>query len=106
MNAAQKRTARGLALVALGGVALLFVALVIELMAVGADQNATISEALWRVWAAQPWVIFVVSHSLAAPFWWLMGHFTGQSRVVYDAIREGVDLDAALREAVERRKVA
>lgn len=103
MNAQQKRTARGLAVLAAGGLALLVGALALELLAVRDGGAATISEAAWRVWAAQPWVIFVTTHTLAAPAWWLLGHFTGQSRVVYDALRVGIDLDAALDLALAAR---
>lgn len=103
MNAQQKRTARGLAVLAAGGVLLLVGALALELLAVRDGGGSTISEAFWRLWAEQPWVLFVVTHTLAAPGWWLVGHFTGQSRVVYDALRVGIDLDAALDLALAAR---
>jgi hypothetical protein len=103
VNANQKRTARGLAVLGIGGLLLAAGALVLELLAVQSGGNATISEALWRVWADQPWIVLVATHSVAGPAWWLFGHFTGQSRVVYDAIRAGVDLDAALDLAIEAR---
>lgn len=101
MNEQQKRTVRGLALLGLGGFALLVGALVLEIVAVKSGGNSTISEALWSLWASQPWVILIASHALLGPAWYLAGHFTAQSAVVYEAIRRGINLDAALLLASE-----
>lgn len=88
MNAQQKWTVRGIA----GGIAL-FVALVVYLLvveghAVAVGGHSTISELVWLVWADQPWVVLLLSHLLAAPFWFLCGHFFAQSSDVYDRIRK------------------
>ena len=103
MNAAQRRTVRGLALIASGGAILLLGALFIEVMAINSGGNATISEAFWRLWAQQPWVVLVASHLVVGPACFLAGHFFAQSGVVYAALRAGVNLDAALILAVEAR---
>lgn len=58
-----------------------------ELIGVKAGGNSTISELLWAVWARQPWIVFISSHVLAAPFWFLCGHFFAQSSDVYAQIR-------------------
>lgn len=88
MNAAQKYTARGIALGALGFVLLIVFLLVIEGHAVIVGGHSTISEMVWLVWAKQPWIVLLVSHILAAPFWYLAGHFTAQSQETYDRIRK------------------
>lgn len=103
MNQHQKRTARGLALLGIGGFLLAVAALVLELLAVRSGGNATISEALWRVWAEQPWIFLLASHAIAGPLWYLAGHFTAQSGVVYEAERLRIDLGAALQLAIEAR---
>lgn len=103
MNSQQKRTAKGLALIAAGGFLLLLAALFVELVAIGSGGNATISDAFWRLWDEQPWVVLLVSHLLLGPCWFLAGHFFAQSKVVYEAIRCRVDLDAALHLALEAR---
>lgn len=103
MNPQQKRTVKGLALISVGGALLLVAALFVELVAIGSGGNATISEAFWRLWASQPWVVLIVSWTLLGPAAFLAGHFFAQSRVVYDAARAGVGLDAALRLALEAR---
>lgn len=90
MNPAQIKTVKGcgIAVVALFlvGVYMLYVELV---GAAAGDQNATISRLLWGLWASQPWVIFLLSHLVAGPVWFLAGHFVAQSSNVYDAIRKG-----------------
>ena len=73
----------------------------LEILAVKSGGNSTISEALWRLWAEQPWVILIASHALLGPAWYLAGHFTSQSATVYEAIRRGINLDAALLLASE-----
>lgn len=103
MNSQQRRTVRGLAAIGAGGLLLLVGALALELLAVRDGGASTISEAFWRIWAAQPWVVLLATHAAAVPTWFLAGHFVAQSRVVYDAAREGIDLDAALDLAVEAR---
>lgn len=103
MNPAQRRTVRGLALIAVGGAVLLCGALFIEVMALDSGGNATISEAFWRLWAQQPWVVLLASHALVAPAAFLAGHFFAQSKIVYEAVRAGVNLEAALLLALEAR---
>lgn len=103
MNQAQRRTVRGLSILAAGGAILLLGALFIEVMAINAGGHATISEAFWRLWASQPWVVLVSSHLVVAPACFLAGHFFAQSAVVYAALRAGVDLEAALLLALEAR---
>lgn len=87
MNAAQKYTARGVAIGALGFVLLIVFLLVVEGHAVIVGGHSTISELVWLIWARQPWIVFILSHILAAPFWFLVGHFLGQSQETYDRIR-------------------
>lgn len=70
-------------------VLLVFYLLFVELQAVAQGGHSTISELVWLVWATQPWVVLIVSHVMAAPFWFLCGHFFAQARDVYDAIRKG-----------------
>lgn len=88
MTPGQKKTAFGIGVwavsVLLGGFWLLYV----ELAAAGRGDGTTISELTWIVWAHQPGVVFVVTHTLAAPFWFLMGHFFWQSKSVYRDIRK------------------
>lgn len=103
MNAPQRRTVLGLAGIVLGGFVLLVAALVLELLAVRDGGAATISEALWRLWATQPWVVLLSTHAVAGPAWFLQGHFFGQSRAVYDALRAGIDPAAAVELAIEAR---
>lgn len=87
MNPQQRRTAIGLLILGLGGLLLLLLALYIELAAVHAGGHSTISELVWLVWAKEPWVVLIGSHCVAAPSWYLAGHFTAQSSEVYDRIR-------------------
>ena len=106
VNAQQKATAKGLALLVLVLFLVGLGALAIELRAVVAGGNSTISEAMWRVWADQPWIFFLITHVVAAVGWWLTGHFTGQSKAQYDALRNGVDLDLAVQTACRLRDLA
>jgi len=87
VNRAQKYTARGIAIGALGFVLLIAFLIVVELHAVAVGGHSTISELVWLVWARQPWIVLLISHVLAAPFWYLAGHFTAQSQETYDRIR-------------------
>lgn len=87
MNSAQKYTARGIAIgAALFAAAVVFL-LAIEGHAVIVGGHSTISELIWLAWAKQPGAIFIISHVLAAPFWFLCGHLLWQSSDVYDRIR-------------------
>lgn len=88
MNAAQIKTVKGIAIFC-GLQVIAFAYLLVVEIAGAASDNAAISPILWRLWAYQPWVIFIVTHILAAPWWYLLGHFTAQSKSVYDAIRAG-----------------
>lgn len=63
------------------------VLLVTEGHAVAVGGHSTISELVWLAWARQPWAFLLVSHVLAAPAWFLAGHFFAQSREVYDRMR-------------------
>lgn len=87
MNAAQKYTARGVALGALGFVLLIVFLLVVEGHAVVVGGHSTISELIWLIWAKQPWVVLLITHVLAAPFWFLAGHFFAAPSETYDRIR-------------------
>lgn len=88
MNTAQKYTARGIAIGAALFAAIVVFLLVVEGHAVIAGGHSTISELMWLAWAKQPGAIFIISHVLAAPFWFLMGHFFWQSSDVYERIRK------------------
>lgn len=102
-RAGRAKTLRGVALaltlVFLAGV----LSLVVEFSAVGRGDASTISELVWSAWAAQPGAFLAVLLPLTFASGWLGGHFAWQSRVVYDAAREGIDLDAALDLAIEAR---
>jgi len=87
VNAAQKYTARGIAVGAALFAAVVVFLLVVEGHAVIVGGHSTISELLWLAWAKQPGAIFIVSHALAAPFWYLLGHLFWQSQDTYDRIR-------------------
>lgn len=88
MNKAQVYTARGIFIgAALFALAVVFL-LAVEAHAVAVGGHSTISELVWLVWATQPGAVFIVSHMLAAPFWYLLGHFLWQSRDTYDRIRK------------------
>jgi hypothetical protein len=63
--------------------------LLIELLAVRQGGHSTISELVWTQWAQQPWVIFLASHLVAMPTWFLAGHFLAQASAVYDRARGG-----------------
>ena len=88
MNAQQRLTVRGIAVVISLMSLAVCVGLVVEGMAVSSGGNSTISELVWLAWASQPGAVLIVSHMLAAPFWYLCGHFFWQSQKVYDAIRK------------------
>ncbi len=88
MSPAQRKTVRGLVIFAGVGFASLLWLLYVELTAVG-NTGATISELVWVVWAHQPWVVFIVSHTIAAPFWFVMGHFLAAPKDTYSRIRNG-----------------
>lgn len=79
---------RGLAIAAIVAFGILLWLLMVEMQAVG-NEGATISELVWVVWAHQPWVIFIVSHTVAAPFWFLAGHFFAAPYDTYDRLRRG-----------------
>ena len=86
MTLAQRTTVRGIAIfIATVMLALLWL-LYVELTAVG-QPGATISELVWVVWVHQPWVIFIVSPTIAAPFWFVMGHFLAAPKETYNRIR-------------------
>lgn len=97
MNASQKVTTRGvvivLALVACAVVGAVFV----EFGAIARGGGATISELTWTAWAAQPGAFVFVLAPLIFAAGFLAGHLFWQAAVVYEAIRLGVNLDAALR---------
>lgn len=82
------RTVRLMGLALVLQLALFGYLLFVELTAVKAGGNSTISEIMWTLWATQPWIVFIVSHTVAAPFWFLSGHFFGQARSVYEAVRK------------------
>lgn len=87
MTPAQRTTIRGIVIfVAAGAVSLLWL-LYVELGAIGSP-GATISELVWVVWAHQPWVIFIVSHTIAAPVWFILGHFLAAPKETYNRIRD------------------
>jgi uncharacterized membrane protein AbrB (regulator of aidB expression) len=48
---------------------------------------ATISVVLQTAWAHYPWPFFVVGILVTAALFWLLGHFFGQNRDVYDRLR-------------------
>jgi hypothetical protein len=85
----QARTARGCALIALALLLVGFGALYLELTAAASGGHSTISELFWLVWARQPWVLLIVSHLVAMPTWFLLGHFTAQASSFMDAVRGG-----------------
>lgn len=88
MNAQQKWTVRGIAVGAALFAAFVVFLLVVEGHAVVTGGHSTISELVWLAWANQPGAILIVSHMLAAPFWYLCGHLFWQSSSVYDRIRK------------------
>lgn len=70
--------------------------LVIEGQAVAQGGDSTISRVVWGVWASEPWVVLLVNNVLWAIVCtvvgivaFLGGHFFGQRRATYDAIRRG-----------------
>lgn len=68
----------------------LFIGLfVIEVYGVSVGDRSTISRFMWGLWATEPWVPFIATHTMAAPWWFLLGHFFAQRRDVYQSIREG-----------------
>jgi hypothetical protein len=83
MNPGQLRTLKLLAIWAALAFLLLVGLLVIELTGASAHSEATISELAWILWANHPWVIFIITHIIAAPTWFLLGHFVAQAPEVY-----------------------
>jgi hypothetical protein len=88
MNRQQRATVTGLAVAAVLVGVVMLVLLAVEGHAVVVHGHSTISELIWVVWGTQPWVILLGSHMVAAPVWFLAGHFFAQSREVYARIRE------------------
>jgi hypothetical protein len=83
MNPQQLLTVKRMAL---GGVLFFFWLLYllwVEIKAVQQGGGSTISEMTWRLWADQPWVIWIISVVFAFVLGFLMGHFVGQSRELY-----------------------
>jgi hypothetical protein len=58
-----------------------------EFYAMTLDDQATLSEVFWILWAAQPWAIFLATISAVGIVAFLFGHFTAQKAETYDAIR-------------------
>jgi hypothetical protein len=83
----QRKTTVRLACLFVAGLGLGVLLLAVELQGAAAHDHATISELVWLLWATHPWVIFLVSHLVAGPVWFLSGHFVAQRREVYDDIR-------------------
>ncbi len=90
MTPQQSKTLKLLAVWSVFAFLMLVGLLWIELNAVSQGGNSTISELMWKLWAEQPWVVFIVSHVIAAPFWFLQGHFWGQRSGTYVDARNGV----------------
>lgn len=88
MNAAQRYTVRGLLIASIAFAFLVGALLYVEGHAVAVGGHSTISELVWLAWANQPGAVFIVSHMLAAPFWYLAGHFFWQSKGTYEQIRK------------------
>lgn len=77
-------------LFAIGAVVLLLIgsALYVESIGVRSPESGdTISELIWSVWANQPWVIFLASHLVAMPSWFLAGHWLASPKGEYDRMR-------------------
>ena len=87
MTRGQQKVAAGLGCLAILGFVLLVLTLALELFGVAQQDQATISELMRLVWAHQPWIILIVSHTLAAPFWFLMGHFFAAPKEEYARLR-------------------
>lgn len=51
--------------------------------------DATISVVLQTAWAHYPWPFFIAGVLVTALLFWLLGHFFGQNRDVYDRMRKG-----------------
>lgn len=97
MGDQRSKTVRYLAILAGLAFLLLIGLLAIELDAVRRGGNSTISELAWLLWAGQPWIVFITTHTVAAPFWFLMGHFFGQSRGVYDQVRQRATAPSSMK---------
>lgn len=80
-------TLTGLALASLLVGLAVVVLLVTEGHAVAVGGHSTITELARLLWAHQPWVIWIVTHLIAAPIWFLMGHFVAAPESEYDRIR-------------------
>lgn len=88
MNMQQRTTVKALFLAVLILFLVGVLLLVAEGHAVAAGGHSTISEILQYVWAKQPWTIFLASHLVAAPVWFLLGHFLAQNQDVYERMRK------------------
>lgn len=89
MNKQQITTLKLLGIAGLGSVLLVAYLLFVEGHAVVVGGHSTISELIWLAWATQPGAIFLLSHLISAPIWFLGGHFFWQASDKYDQIRKG-----------------
>lgn len=87
MTPGQKKVAAGLGCLSVGAFILLVGAFALELFGVSQNDHATISELFRLVWAHQPWIVLIVSHVIAAPFWFLCGHFFAAPADEYARLR-------------------
>jgi hypothetical protein len=60
-----------------------------EFYALSLNDQATISETIWVLYAAQQWPFFLAGVSVVGIVAWLGGHFFAQRATVYDEIRGG-----------------
>lgn len=88
MSPGQKKVVGGLGCITVLAFGLLLLTLALELFGVSLGDHATITEIFRLLWANQPWVVFIVSHTIAAPFWFLAGHFFGAGKEEYAKLRE------------------
>jgi hypothetical protein len=88
MTPQQVRTARGCAIAMIAAFLVGVFLLYVELTGASSGGYASISELMWAVWAHQPWIVLLVTHLVAAPTWFLLGHFAAQSEGVYEEIRK------------------
>lgn len=87
MTSGQKKVAAGLGCLIVLAFGLLLLALALELFGISQGDQATISELMRLLWANQPWVVLLVSHVLAAPLWFLAGHFFAAPKDEYARLR-------------------
>jgi len=90
MSWTRSRTVRWMWIFALLQFALLGGCLVLEVQSTSGE-SATISHVMRQLWASPdgPWIVFIVSHLVACPVWFLVGHWFAAGKETYQALRDG-----------------